>query len=82
MFRKQIYLPRCQLKILQKEAQKKSLSVSACIRQILDEQLHGKPTRPAASRQSLLKIVKKINEKGLKAPKDLADNLDRYLYGR
>lgn len=82
MNRTQIYLPKSQQLVLKKEAQKRGVTVSAVIRTIIQEKLlmtKAKKTLPIG--ESLLVASRRINKLGEKGPRDLAINLDKYLYG-
>lgn len=79
MNRTQIYLPKKQIEILRKEAQKQRTTTSEVIRRILREKTERTPTR--LQRESLFDAAKRINVKGMKGPRDLASDLDKYLYG-
>ena len=82
MNRTQIYLPKRQIQTLRQEAQKRRTTVSGVIRGILDEKLE----KNTASRKKnffdgLLELAEKTSQMGKKAPRDLATNMDTYLYG-
>ncbi len=79
MNRTQIYLPQKQIEILRKEAQKKRTTTSEIIRRILREKMERMAEHP--QKKSLFDAAKRINAKGMKGPRDLASNLDAYLYG-
>lgn len=79
MNRTQIYLPQKQIEILRKEAQKRRTTTSEIIRSILREKMEGMAGHP--QRKSLFDAARRINAKGMKGPRDLASNLDTYLYG-
>ncbi len=80
MNRTQIYLPKTQLGALRRIAQKKKTSISEVIRLILREKLERKKTQSFP--ENLLEFAKKINLKGKKAPRDLAEKHNKYLYGK
>ncbi len=83
MSRTQIYLEKSQLEALRKQAQKRRLTVSAIIREIIRENLTVK-RRPTLKikHESLLEASDRIGKMGMKGPKDLARNVDKYLYGK
>ena len=78
MNRTQIYLPQKQIEILRKEAQKQRTTTSEIIRRILREKIEKAPA--LLQRKSLFDAAKRINARGTKGPRDLASNLDKYLY--
>lgn len=80
MNRTQIYLPEKQIVILRKEAEKRHTTTSEIIRRILGEKIE-RFTAPPRQRKSLFDAAKRINAKGTRGPRDLASNLDKYLYG-
>lgn len=81
MQRTQIYLPKQQIQVLQKEAKNRETTVSAIIRLFLNEKLQNTITTPK-KKLGLVAIAKQIALLSkTKAPKDLAQNLDKYLYG-
>jgi hypothetical protein len=81
MLRTQIYLPKSQKQALRRLAQKQNTTVSGVIRDVLQEKLNGRMHAKTRVPETLLEAAKRINQLGKKGPKDLASNLDRYLYG-
>lgn len=79
MNRTQIYLPQKQIKLLRKEAQKERTTTSEIIRRILREKIEKAPA--LIQRKSLFDAATRINAKGIRGPRDLASNVDTYLYG-
>ena len=84
MLRTQIYLPERQLRILKKKAAEEDISVSELIRVKLEESLVRSDVQNLKKRENIGKwlnrVAKKVSFKG--APKDLAKNMDRYLYDK
>lgn len=80
MQRTQIYLPKTQTEELKRIAQRKRISTSEVIRAILKEKIEELSFAKKISGENLLAAAKRINQQGQKAPKDLATNLDKYLY--
>lgn len=82
MNRTQIYLPRKQIEVLRREAARKHTTVSGVIRGVLEERFeparNAKRERP---HETLLEFARRVNLGGKRAPRDLAKNLDKYLYG-
>ena len=78
MNRTQIYLTKTQIETLRQIAQKRNTSMSEVVRSLIGEKFKKVPTK----REGLLSAARRINKFGLKGPKDLATNLDKYLYGR
>lgn len=79
MIRTQIYFQQDQAEFLRKYAFQKGISVSEVIRNMVDSHIK-KPKKMKSSYEALKMIeiqAKKLNVKG---PKDLAKNLDKYLY--
>lgn len=81
MNRTQIYLPKSQQVALKKEAQKRGSTVSAIVRDAIQEKLMIQAKKNQLIGNSLLAASRRINKLGKKGPKDLATNLDKYLYG-
>ncbi|MEK9174546.1 MAG: ribbon-helix-helix domain-containing protein [Patescibacteria group bacterium] len=84
MKRTQIYLPKTQLDVFRKLAGEQKETVSEIIRALLRHALEknlplGQIYKKRPTPFDVLVEVKKLNESG---PKDLAENLDRYLYGK
>lgn len=82
MLRTQIYLPHSQIRALKDEAEKQKTSVSEVVRQAIDENLvkKEKPKKKFKNSGEWLEYVRKhVSFKG--GPKDLASNIDKYLYG-
>ena len=67
---------------LRKIAQKKESSVSEIIRVFIQEKLEEPRIIRKKSSETLLEAARRIGKMGLSAPKDLAKNMDAYLYGR
>ncbi len=82
MQRTQIYLPKTQIARLKEIARKKDTTTSAVVRIFIQEAMAPKKKiRQRKTAQTLLQIEKRINAIGEKGPKDLAKNMDTYLYG-
>ena len=83
MERTQIYLPKNQLKSLRTVALETNTNVSAVIRMYISKQLHPNKELAHSPKQiSLVSASKKIGAIGSPGPKDLASNVDHYLYGK
>lgn len=85
MLRTQIYLPAEQLKLLKKISWEEESSMSETIRKIIEEKLveSGKVKHKVKNIGSwLLALATKAKRMKIKGPKDLASNLDFYLYGQ
>lgn len=83
MNRTQLYLPKSQLDWLKKTARKKQTTASAVMRELVyEKQKSSGHLRIVADRgESLYESAKRISKLGTKGPKDLAKNMDKYLYG-
>jgi len=83
MMRTQIYLPADQIRNLKKIALEENSSLSLVIRRIIGDKLQEK--KPNLEKNNcgkwLLSLGKRAEELKVKGPKDLATNLDKYLYG-
>jgi hypothetical protein len=83
MERTQIYLPKKQIKQLKEIAYKRKTTVSDLVRDAVDVQ-YG-VVQPIAQKhkkeETLVEFAERIRKMGFKGPKDLATNLDDYLYG-
>lgn len=86
MLRTQIYLPESQVRALRKVAAKDNTSVSEVIRKAVDQQVikKGKPSnmRFKNAGESLGFLAKEAERLKFKGPKDLATNMDKYLYDK
>ena len=82
MNRTQIYLPKTHAEVLRDLARERKVTMSEVIREILREKLRsGSAPYRRRPRETLLQAAKRINALGKKGPRDLASNIDRYLYG-
>ena len=82
MSRTQIYLEKSQLEALRKQAQKRHITVSAVIRDIIRENLAARRRHPLKIKhESLLEASDRIGKLGAPGPRDLASRMDDYLYG-
>ncbi|OGK23643.1 hypothetical protein A3A46_02205 [Candidatus Roizmanbacteria bacterium RIFCSPLOWO2_01_FULL_37_13] len=90
MIRTQIYLPENQTEKLKELAYKQHISVSEVVRRTIDEKIIK--TKPSVKQKKTIKKYKNAGEwllsmardaerRGFKGPKDLASNVDKYLYG-
>ncbi len=81
MSRTQIYLPKTQKDEVKKIALKEGTTISHVIRVFVEQGLRSlrmeKSTKRHRSLLDVLEAVKRLKEKG---PKDLAANVDKYLY--
>ncbi len=84
MLRTQIYLPESQLKILKRKAADGNTSVSEIVRQAIDTTLLKKQGKKKFRNAgaSLLAMARKAKKMGVKGPRDLATNMDKYLYDK
>lgn len=85
MKRTQIYLPQSQLAALRGIAHKKHTTMSGLIRQSIQITLVKNEEKRYKKRgeyiKSLLDLANELEKIGAKGPKDLASNVDFYLYG-
>ncbi|MBI4137985.1 MAG: hypothetical protein HY482_00080 [Candidatus Wildermuthbacteria bacterium] len=82
MERTQIYLTKNQIKKLREAAKKKNTTVSGMVREAVDVQYGSNVHIPPKQKvESLTEFAKRIRKMGFKGPKDLATNMDEYLYG-
>lgn len=84
MNRTQIYLPKSQHDTLRKLAQERRETVSETVRILLKHQLERvwPLERFHQKRQTFFEVLKEIKRLNESGPKDLAENLDKYLYGK
>ena len=82
MERTQIYLPKSQIKRLKELAYKKKTTVSGLVRDAVDVQ-YAAPLKTVLRKkeETFLEAADRINRLGPPGPKDLASNVDKYLYG-
>lgn len=77
-------MPKSQHDTLRKLAQERRETVSETVRTLLEHQLEK--TLPLGQshqkRQTLFEALKEIKRLNQSGPKDLAENLDKYLYGK
>jgi hypothetical protein len=81
MQRTQIYLPRTQLLALKEIARRKDATTSEVVRLLIGVALKSKNRKLSKKQESLQEAGKRIGVLGIKGPKDLAKNMDKYLYG-
>lgn len=82
MIRTQIYLTQKQHTTLKKKAHAENSTVSHQIRKIIEKDLKEKPVEEFNSGKWLLSMAEEAEKIGASGPKDLASNVDKYLYGR
>jgi len=80
MIRTQIYLPKSQLDKLRQKARRENATVSHVIRIMIGADLAPRRAKNKKS-ESFTEAVRRINKLGTRAPRDLARNMDKYLYG-
>jgi hypothetical protein len=83
MYRTQIYLPKMQRTKLRAAARTRSTTVSHVVRTFIDQGLAGNGTAPPMHKQAktMFDVLAEIKKRGVKGPRDLAKNMDKYLYG-
>lgn len=83
MNRTQIYLPKSQRDTLKKLAGERRETVSETIRILLGRELEKIwPPGRSKKRSTLFEVLKEIKKLKRTGPKDLAQNMDQYLYGK
>lgn len=81
MHRTQLYVPHSLWKSVQTEAQTKQVTASEVVRDVLVKYFN-KHHQPVKKTEDILEFSQRINKKyPTPAPKDLATNLDHYMYG-
>lgn len=83
MVRTQIYLPQSQIRALRDIALKRRTSMSCVIRELVDKSLVKKSASVTSANpmSGLFEALEDIKKMGFKGPPDLAQNMDKYLYG-
>lgn len=83
MKRTQIYLPKTQIDALRHLARERNETVSEMVRTLLRRQLEETDgfRRVQKQRRTPFDVLREITELDECGPKDLAVNLDKYLYG-
>ena len=84
MVRTQIYLPEKQLRILKTLATEEDISLSEAIRRLVEDKLMNKKAKTNKVKNTgswLLSLAAKAKKLKIKGPRDLASNMDKYLYG-
>lgn len=83
MNRTQIYLPKSHLDALRRIARERSETVSEVVRALIRHKVEARPLRRAAERplRTLFTVLGEIEKLGERGPKDLAQNMNKYLYG-
>lgn len=83
MNRTQIYFPKSRIDELHKVARLRNVTLSEVIRELVEKGLQvEKPIEKKPRKfKSILETAREIQRMGFKGPKDLAQNLDKYLYG-
>lgn len=71
------------MKLLKQIAWKEDITVSEAIRRLINERLLEKKRRGKKNNAGawLFSLAKKAEKLGFSGPKDLALNMDKYLYG-
>ena len=85
MLRTQIYLPENQIRQLKKIAAESNISLSEVVRRVVNKIILGngvKTNKQQNTGQWLNQLAKEAKNLGSKGPKDLASNVDKYLYGQ
>lgn len=86
MNRTQIYLPKRLQGTLKQKARADDTTVSEVVRRAVERYLFAPPGKQRQKRgtrasNGLLAMADRVNALGVKGPKDLASNMDAYLYG-
>lgn len=81
MQRTQIYLPQRQLVKLRERARNEDATISEVIRLLIEEGIGVRKKPRKQKHESLSVAARRIGCIGKRAPRDLAKNLDHYLYG-
>jgi len=88
MHRTQVYFPEEVLDLLREEAEEKNVTLAHIIRKKVTVDMPvAKKTKKKRKKKKmtgadfLLKMAEKAERLGFKGPKDLASNVDKYLYG-
>jgi hypothetical protein len=83
MIRSQIYFPKTQHDQLRGLASRKRTTISRLVRLFVSQGMSGQkqPIRKSGA-QSLFELLEKVKKLGQYGPKDLASNIDEYLYGQ
>lgn len=85
MRRTQIYLQENQIKVLRSIAQKRRVSLSEVIRTTLDRELIKPDQKNKGNFNTgewLLQLAREFEKYKFRGPKDLAKNMNKYLYDR
>lgn len=80
MLRTQIYLPQKHIKQLKQKALDNQKTVSEILRELIEKSLEGGHKNIQNTGDWLLAMAEKAKKLKAKGPKDLAKNLDKYLY--
>lgn len=82
MQRTQIYLHKKHIDELDKIASKKKSTLSGVIRMFIEDGLTTRQTRKGKRKiKTMFDVLKVIQKKREKGPRDLSRNIDQYLYG-
>lgn len=78
-----IRLPRNQLRALKQEALQKEKSVGFLLRELVRTHTQSKiqKTHNKKDGETFFDVLTSMEKRGFKGPKDLAKNMDKYLYG-
>lgn len=78
-----IRLPKSQLRALKQEALQKEKSVGFLLRELIRTHIQGEIHRTDKIKggETFFDVLAFIEKRGFKGPKDLAKNMDKYLYG-
>jgi len=80
MVRTQIYLSEKQYDLLKQKAHEQKITLSAVIRASLDVNNLPKSTQKPM-KNWLHEMAIRAKKRGVKGPKDLSSNVDKYMYG-
>lgn len=84
MVRTQIYLTHNQHRVLREKAFKENTTTSEIMRNLIDKELLNKQNLTSKTKnvgEWLIFLAREAKQMKVKAPADLASNLDKYLYG-
>lgn len=80
MKRTQLYLPPETHYKIAREAELQHTTMAEVMRQYIEMGVEGKLSTRKQGAAHLLSLAKRVHARGIRGPKDLAENLDEYLY--
>jgi len=82
MVKTEVYLPERMVKAVESYADKQNKTISEVIATVLEPKFHQKKPTKGGGVETLFKIAALSEKYKTRGPKDLAINMEKYLYGQ